>query len=77
MKKAQIELSPYDALQILRFLREFVNGDTKGVQEFTCINRAVDNYESEIYKKVSDEMLDDAIAEAHVNILLGYFPPTE
>lgn len=73
-KKVTIELTPYDALAILKFCREFVNDDTKGDRRFKAIQDAVDEYENEIYKKLSIEQLDDAIAENEVNFLIGKWP---
>ena len=73
-KNVTIELTPYDALAILKFCREFINDDTKGDYRFKAIEDAVNEYEKQIYKKVSSEQLDDAIAENQVNRLIGKWP---
>ena len=73
-KNVTIELTPYDALAILKFFREFINDDTKGDYRFKAIEDAVNEYEKQIYKNVSSEQLDDAIAENQVNRLIGKWP---
>ena len=73
-KNVTIELTPYDALAILKFCREFINDDTKGDYRFKAIEDAVNEYEKQIYKNVSSEQLDDAIAENQVNRLIGKWP---
>ena len=73
-KNIKIELTPYDALAILKFCREFVNDGTKNDYRFKAIQDAIDEYEKEIYKKLSNEQLDDAIFENEVNRLIGKFP---
>ncbi|MBP7400482.1 MAG: hypothetical protein KA954_12900 [Chitinophagales bacterium] len=72
--KVSIELTPYNALSILAFCREWINEDTKGWEKFKAINEAVDAYESEIYLKVNNDHLDDAEAENLLNELFGRCP---
>jgi hypothetical protein len=73
-KKVKLELTPYNALAIIKFCREFINEDNKDDYRFKAIHEAVDEYEKEIYKNVSIEQLDDAIAENKVNHLIGKWP---
>lgn len=72
--KAKIELTPYDALAIYSFLREYINESTQDDQEFTAINNAVNAYEKEINDKITYEQLTDALAENEVNKLLKKCP---
>ncbi len=72
--KVTLELKPYNAMTILRFLREFVNEDLTDDYQFTAIREAVDEYEKQIYKKISIPMLDEVEVENEVNQLIGKSP---
>lgn len=74
MRKVLIELSPYNALAILAFCREYINDETEGDYRVKAIQDAVKEYENEIYKKVGMPQLDDAIAENQVNKVIGKCP---
>lgn len=69
-----IELTPYNALGILKFCREFINDDNKDDYRFKAIHDAVAEFEEQIYKNVSINQLEDAIAENEVNYLIGKWP---
>lgn len=73
-QKISIELTPFQALAILAFMREFVNDENKEVAELAAIHEAVEAYEQEIYNKVTYEMMEDVEAENEVNFLLGKQP---
>jgi len=73
-KKVIIELEPYNSIAILSFLREYINDETEGDYRFKAIQDAVDEYEQQIYKNVSEKQLEDAIAENEVNKLIGKWP---
>lgn len=72
--KVKIELTPYQALSILSFLREFINEENEEVHEFKAIHECVTAFENQVYQKVTDEMIEDAIAENEVNILIKKVP---
>ena len=72
--KVKIELTPYNAMSILAFLREWVNDDVKGDYEFKAICEAVDQYEKEVASKMTDEQFDDMHRENVVNQLIGKSP---
>lgn len=72
--KVKIELTPYQSLSILSFLREFVNEENQDEAQFRSIHECVTAFENQIYEKVTDEMIDDAIAENEVNILIKKVP---
>jgi hypothetical protein len=72
--KVTIELRPYDVLVIRQFLRSFINDDNKHIPEYAAIHEAVNNYESQIYKKITGSQLDDAIVEMNVNLVAGRQP---
>ena len=69
-----IELSPYNALAILCFCHEFLEDQAKDDYRFKAIFDAVHEYEQQIYKKVTEKQLQDAIAENEVNRLIGKWP---
>ena len=73
-KKVIIELEPYNSIAILSFLREYINDESEGDYRFKAIQDAVDEYEQQIYKNVSEKQLEDAIAENEVNKLIGKWP---
>jgi hypothetical protein len=60
-KKIKIELSPYNALEILKFCREFINDENKGVPGLKGIHEAIGEYERQVYVNISEEQLEDAI----------------
>lgn len=74
-QKVSIELTPFQAIEILAFMREFVNDQNKEVPELAAIHEAVGAYEEEIYEKITDEMMEEVEAENEVNFLLGKQPP--
>ena len=67
-----IQLTPFDALNILKFLKEF-EGDMDS-SEFESLKSGIKNFSDEIYLKITDEQIDDAYAERSVSTLLGKFP---
>lgn len=72
--KVNIELRPYNALEILRFCREWINDDTPNDYHFTAIKEAVQELEDEVYKKLTNEHLDEIDSENAVNKLIGKSP---
>lgn len=68
--KVLIELSPFDALEILCFLDQLDLGHPK----MAALKRAVENYENEVYLKITLEQLEDAKAERQVARLLDASP---
>ncbi len=72
--KVTLELTPYNAMTILKFLREFVNEDLVDDYQFTAIKEAVAEYEKQIYKKITLTMLDEVDKENAVNQLIGKSP---
>lgn len=74
MKNVKIELTPYNAMSILAFLREFINEDNNDDPKFKAIHDAVDQYGSQITKNISMDQLDDYNAENQVNQLIGKSP---
>ena len=73
-EKVKLELRPYDALAMLCFVKEFINEKNKNDNRFAAIHETVDNYEKEIYKKLSSQQLEDAILENRVNDIAGRHP---
>lgn len=72
--KVKIELEPYNALQLLAFLREFINDDNSDEYKFRAIHESVNEYESEIRKKVTNEQMDEVNAVNQINQLIGKSP---
>lgn len=70
----KIELTPYAALSILSFLREYINEDTQHRMEFQAINECVLEYEKEVFKKTDLDHLEDALVENNINKMLGKAP---
>lgn len=73
-KDVTIKLKPYTTLAILKFLREYINDDTKGDARFAAINEAVDEYENQVYSNINDEQIEQGIFESRVNDLIGKHP---
>jgi len=72
--KITIKLTPHNAICILSFLCEFFTDENKDVPEFAAIHEALHEYETQIVNNINHEQIDDAIAEAEVNKLLGRVP---
>lgn len=69
--KVKLQLTPFTALEILSFLKEFQDVHHplwKGLSE--CITE----YETEVYARTSMEQLEDAEAQRSVNRLLKKSP---
>lgn len=74
MSKVKIELTPYNSMTIMSFLREFVNDDTKDDYQLKAIHQAVNQYEEELHKNITNEQIEDCRAENQVNQLIGKSP---
>ena len=72
--KVKIQLTPYNALSIFSFLREFINNENSDEPEFKAIHEAVNQYENEIVKNITEDHIDDFNAENKVNQLIGKSP---
>lgn len=72
--KICIELRPYNVISILAFCREFINDDTCDEYKFKAIKDVVDELESELSKRITDEHWDEIDAENKVNQLIGKSP---
>jgi hypothetical protein len=72
--KVKIELTPYNALSILSFLREFVNDDNVNEPAFKAIHEAVDEYNVSLIKHITPEQVNDGQQENQVNQLIGKSP---
>jgi hypothetical protein len=66
-----IELSPYQAVTILGFLREF---DYTEHPMLKALGDVVQNFEDELYNKMNRIQLEDAFAEIEVKKLLDQCP---
>lgn len=75
--KVKISLTPYNALTILGFLTEFKEDIEAMGEKGTALKLAVDEFESELSLKMTDEMLLDGDAENQVNQLIGKSPIRE
>ena len=72
--KIKIELTPYNALSILAFLRQFVNDGNKVEPNFKAIHDAVDQFGAQIVRNITYEQIKDYNAENQVNQLIGKSP---
>lgn len=72
--KVNIKLSPHNAIAILSFLTEFFYDENRDDPELQAMHDAVDEYEESILDNITEQQVDDAIAEANVNELLGKTP---
>jgi len=72
--KINISLTPYNALVILRFVREFVPMGEQEQQKLKSLADAIDAYQEEIVNKCSHAQLNDAFAEGAMHEMLGNAP---
>lgn len=63
-------------MTILSFLREFISDDLEGYQ-LQAIKEAVTEFENEIYKKMTNEQMDECDKENAINQLIGKSPTKE
>ena len=66
-----IELTPYQAVTILGFLREFDYSDHPLLK---ALGNVVQSFEDEVYHKINKTQLQEAFAEVEVNKLLDNCP---
>jgi hypothetical protein len=66
-----IEMTPYQAVTILGFLREF---DYTEHPLLRALGEVVQSFEDELYNKMNNEQLEDAFAEVEVKKLLDKCP---
>jgi len=71
MSKVKLELTPYTAIAMLAFVREWVNEDTKNDPLYKPIQDACDEYEKEIVEKMTPTQLEDATMQNEVDKLTG------
>jgi hypothetical protein len=69
-----IELSPYNALTILSFMREFVNERMPKEYRFQAIREAVDEFEFQLTRNITDEQHAAVLEELKINKLIGKVP---
>jgi hypothetical protein len=72
-RKIHISLTPYAALNILSFLREYINDDLVGA-EFQTIRENVDEFEREVANKVTSADVEAATHELAIDRLIGKVP---
>ena len=73
--KIRIEITPYNAISILSFCREFINEDTPNKYHFQAIREAVDELELQLGRILTDEHFEEIRAENELNKLIGKIPP--
>ena len=73
--KIRIEITPYNAISILSFCREFINEDTPNKYHFQAIKEAVDELELQLGRILTDEHFEEIRAENELNKLIGKIPP--
>lgn len=66
-----IELTPFEAVTIMGFLREF---DYTTHPLLKTLGDVVQSFENELYKKMDNTKLEEAFAELEVNKLLEKCP---
>ncbi len=71
-QKIKIQLSPFDAITIGRFLKSF-EGEMNH-PKLEALKKAIVNYEEELMNSFTLEAIDDAKAEQAMNQLLGREP---
>jgi hypothetical protein len=69
----KIELTPYNALTIVSFMREFVQREEDD-PKLQALCGAINQFEDQVIKNITNEQIDDCHAENQVNQLLGKSP---
>lgn len=72
--KVPIEMSPYNAISILSFCREFINDDLPDEYRYQAIKEAVLELELQLGRHLTDEQWEEILAENQVNQLIGKSP---
>jgi len=76
MSKVKIEMTPYNALTILSFLKEF-ESDLENHPHCKSLKEAINNYEESLCHNMTSSQVDDAKAENAVNQMIGKSPDRE
>lgn len=76
MNKVLIEISPYNAITILSFLREFID-EACDDYNLQAIKQAVDELEIQLAKRLTDEHFEAIKVENELNQLIGKSPNRE
>lgn len=71
----KIEISPYTAISLVGFLREFVKDDENVPYHLRAITDCVNEFEAQVRSNITPEELEEAISEMKVNDLIGKTPP--
>ncbi|RKR84782.1 hypothetical protein BDD43_5035 [Mucilaginibacter gracilis] len=69
--KLDIELTPFEAVTMLGFLREFNYTENPLLK---ALGDVVQSFEDELYKKISKTQLEDAFAEIELKKLINQCP---
>jgi hypothetical protein len=75
--KVPIELKPYNAAAILAFCREFISDDSCDEYKFQAIKQAVNEFEEQLARNLTEEQWEEIRAENRVNQLIGKSPIRE
>lgn len=76
MSKIKIELTPYTAMCIYKFLSEF-ESDMDREPQLKAFKKSYKEFETEVITKITDEQLTDAIMQTQINQALGDDPKTQ
>lgn len=75
MREIEIKISAYSAVNILSFLREFINAEELGEDyQFATIQESVDAYELEVLCKVNEADWEEIRAQVAIDRLIGKVP---
>ncbi len=74
MAKVKIELEPYNAITILSFCREFVSEESCREYKLKAILEAVNELQTELAKRLTEEDWEEIHATNEVNQLIGKSP---
>ncbi len=76
-KLVKLSLRPYTALAILSFMREYINDENKSDHRLKAIHEACDEYQQQITENITDDQIEDAKLELHVNYITNRHPPSK
>lgn len=72
--KVVVRMTPYNAISVLAFCREFVNEDLENDYKFQALREAVQELEDQLNRNLTDEHWEEIDHETEVNDLIGKSP---
>lgn len=72
----KIELTPYTALSILYFSKEYLDSLIE-CEQTQSIRNSINEFESQIFKKISESQINESLDQIKIDEAFGFVPNRE